>query len=596
MDPTEETFKSDEKAMQTLINVSSETMILIDVEGRFLTINKSGAERLGKTQKELIGTSMYDLFSLKLKKARKARVEEVIRTKRLVRFFDERKGIIFDNSLYPLFDSSGNVIKIAIFGRDITKQQQIEQELKDSEARYRFIFDQGPVGIGLINNEYFWIKANPRFCEMLGYTEEELKTFRWNDITHPDDLKKDIQQAEQVFKGEIPFFTTEKRFFKKNGEIIWVSLTPTAIKDDNGKILYALGMMLDITEKKTAEVNLQKAFSQIKKLKDQLAIENIYLKEEIKSEHGFDIIIGNSLPLNYVLQRLKSVAPTDATVLVEGETGTGKELIARAIHNESLRKNKPMIKVGCAALSSSLIESELFGHEKGSFTGANIKRTGRFELADGGTIFLDEIGELSLELQTKLLRVIQEGEFERLGSSKTIKVDVRIITATNRNLATEVRKGRFREDLYYRLSTFVITVPPLRERKDDIHLLVYSFVDQYGKKMGKRIKTIPRSTMKDLEKYSWPGNIRELQNVIEHAIIISEKGVFKIELPVLSGIRQKNKLKLEDVERDHILRVLKKSNWRLAGKDGAAELLGMKRTTLQSRIKKLGIKIKKANP
>jgi PAS domain S-box-containing protein len=530
-----------------------------------------------------------------LKKTRKARVEEVIRTKRPVEFIDERKGIIFDNNLYPLFDSYGNVIKIAIFGRDITKQQQIEQELKESEARYRFIFEQGPVGIGLIDMDYFWIKANPRFCEMLGYTEEELKTFRWNDITHPDDLEGDIQQAEQVFKGEIPFFTTEKRFFKKNGEIIWVSLTPTAIKDNNGKILYALGMMLDITEKKIAEDNMHKAYSQIKNLKDQLNIENIYLKEEIESIQGFENIIGNSLPLNYVLQRLKSVAPTDATVLVEGETGTGKELIARALHNGSLRKTKPMIKVGCAALSSSLIESELFGHEKGAFTGANTTRIGRFELANGSTIFLDEIGELSFKLQAKLLRIIQEGEFERLGSSKTIKVDVRIITATNRNLEAEVRKGRFREDLYYRLSTFVITVPPLRERKDDIRLLVNSFLDQYGKKMGKRIKSIPRSTMKNLEKYSWPGNIRELQNVIEQAIIISDNGVLKIELPALSGTHQKDKLKLEDVERDHILNVLKKTNWRLAGKGGAAELLGLKRTTLQSRIKKLGIEIKKAN-
>lgn len=473
---------------------------------------------------------------------------------------------------------------------------RIEQELKDSEEPYRFIFEQGPVGIGLINNDYFWIKANPRFCEMLGYTEEELKAFRWTDITHPDDVKRDIEQAGQVFRGEIPFFTTEKRFYKKNGEIIWVSLTPTAIKDNKGKILYALGMMLDITEKKTAEANLQKAFSQIKNLKDQLNIENIYLKEEIKSIHGFENITGNSLPLNYVLQRLKSVAPTDATVLVEGETGTGKELIARAIHNESLRKNKPMIKVGCAALSTSLIESELFGHEKGAFTGANTKRIGRFELANGSTIFLDEIGELSLELQAKLLRVIQEGEFERLGSSKTIKVDTRIITATNRKLEAEVRKGRFREDLYYRLSTFVITAPPLRERKDDIPLLVNSFVDQYGKKMGKRIRAIPRSTIKKLEKYSWPGNIRELQNVIEHAVIISEKGVLRIELPGLAGIYQKDKLKLEDVERDHILKVLKKTNWRISGKEGAAELLGMKRTTLQSRMQKLGIEIKKTKP
>jgi PAS domain S-box-containing protein len=340
MDQVKKNPKSDRKALQALMNASTETSILIDAEGRFLTINKCGAERLGKTPEELIGTSMYDLFSLKLRKVRKARVEEVIRTKKPIRFFDERKGIFFDNNLHPLFDSSRNVIQIAIFGRDITKQQQIEQELKDSEARYRFIFEQGPVGIGLIDRDYFWIKTNPRFCEMVGYTEEELKTFRWSDITHPDDLERDIQQVEQVFEGEIPFFTTEKRLYKKNGEIIWISLTPTAIKDNNGKIFHVLGTMMDITDKKTAEENLQKAFSQIKNLKDQLDIENIYLKEEIKTLHGFEHIIGNSLPLNYILQRLKSVAPTDATVLIEGETGTGKELIARALHNESLRTMK----------------------------------------------------------------------------------------------------------------------------------------------------------------------------------------------------------------------------------------------------------------
>lgn len=590
---TKKAVRSGKEAMQVLMNASTETTILIDTEGRFLTINKFGAERLGKSTEQLIGTSMYDLFSSSLKEQRKARVEEVIQTKKPVRFFDEREGIIFDNNLYPLFDSSGNVIKIAIFGRDITKEQQFEQELKDSETRYRFIFEQGPVGIGLIDKDFFWIKANPRFCDMLGYTEDELKTLRWTDITHPDDLKRDVQQAEQVFKGELPFFTTEKRFFKKNGDTIWVSLTPTAIKDNNDKILYALGMMLDITEKKIAEENLQKALSQIKDLKDQLDIENIYLKEEIKSIHGFENIIGKSLPLNYVLQRLKSVAPTDATVLVEGETGTGKELIARAIHNESLRKNKPLIKVGCAALSSSLIESELFGHEKGAFTGANTTRIGRFELADKSTLFLDEIGELSFELQAKLLRVIQEGEFERLGSSKTIKVDVRIITATNRNLEAEMKKRNFREDLYYRLSSFIITVPPLRERRDDIPLLAKYFIDQYSKKMGKRIRATPRSTMKNLEKYSWPGNIRELQNVIEHAIIISEKGVLKFDLPAYSDIRHQEKMKLDDIERDHILKVLNKTNWRIAGKGGAAELLGLKRTTLQSRMKKLGIKMKK---
>ncbi len=316
------------------------------------------------------------------------------------------------------------------------------------------------------------------------------------------------------------------------------------------------------------------------------------LKEEINLHNNFDKIIGQSTSLNYVLHRLEQVAPTDATVLIQGEKGTGKELFAHALHGASSRKKNPLIKVGCASLSTTLIESEFFGHEKGAFTGADKQRIGRFELANKSTIFLDEIGELSLELQAKLLRVLQEGEFERLGSSKTIKIDVRVIVATNRNLEEEVNQGRFREDLYYRLNTFKLTVPPLRDRNDNIPLLVRFFVEKLGKKLGKMIRSIPKTSMRKLENYSWPGNIRELQNTIENAIIISENEILKVETPGSSILSKKGKMKLTDIERDHIIEVLKSTNWRLGGSGGAAELLDMKRTTLYAKMKKYEIERK----
>ena len=353
----------------------------------------------------------------------------------------------------------------------------------------------------------------------------------------------------------------------------------------------AIGKVLISTmRRREAEIKLRDSFDEIKGLKERLEQENIYLQKEIKVQKSFDTIIGQSTSLKYVLYRLEQVAPTNATVLIEGETGTGKELFAIALQKASALKNKPLIKVGCAALSPTLIESELFGHEKGAFTGANEKRIGRFELADGGTIFLDEIGELSLELQAKLLRVLQEGEFERIGSSKTMKVDVRVITATNRNLEEEIKQGRFRQDLYYRLNVFVITIPPLRERSDDIPLLVKFLVDKFENKHKKKIKNIPRSIMRNLENYSWPGNIRELENVIENAVIVSDKGILKVETLGTSGVPIKSNMKLEDMERDHIIQVLESTNWRIDGKGGAAEKIGLKRTTLNSKMKKYGIK------
>jgi formate hydrogenlyase transcriptional activator len=336
------------------------------------------------------------------------------------------------------------------------------------------------------------------------------------------------------------------------------------------------------------------AHAEIKELKEQLSREKLYLEDEIRSERGFEEIIGRSSAIRGVLRKIEIVAPTDSTVLICGETGTGKELVARAIHERSPRNSKAFVKLNCAAIPTGLLESELFGHEKGAFTGAIIQRIGRFELANHGTAFLDEIGEISLELQPKLLRVLQEREFERLGSTRTIKTNARLIAATNLNLAACVEKRTFRADLFYRLNVFPIDVPPLRERPEDIPLLVRHFVCHFARRMNRVIDTIPSETMETLVRYSWPGNIRELQNLIEHSVILSPGSVLRAPLADLQssyvvnqeGNRRKT---LEEAEREHILSALKETKWVISGPRGAAGRLGMNRSTLQFRIKKLGI-------
>ena len=334
---------------------------------------------------------------------------------------------------------------------------------------------------------------------------------------------------------------------------------------------------------------LKSAFKKVEDLKDRLQQENIYLREEVYLRHQHEEIIGKSEPVIEMLSRAEQVAETDATVLIQGETGTGKELLANAIHRLSRRKDRTMIKVNCAALPATLIESELFGREKGAYTGAMSRQIGRFETADGSTLFLDEIGEMPLELQAKLLRVLQEGQFERLGSPKTINVDVRIIASTNRDLAKAVREGTFREDLYYRLNVFSITVPPLRDRTEDIPLLVWAFVKELESSMGKTIHKIPKNSLDTLKQYDWPGNVRELKNQVENAMIVTKGKTLQIRPPVDPSSTVQKSLKLEDVERGHIKDVLNKTSWRVSGKNGAADLLGLKPTTLESRMKKLGI-------
>jgi PAS domain S-box-containing protein len=352
-------------------------------------------------------------------------------------------------------------------------------------------------------------------------------------------------------------------------------------------------LLREIDERKSTETALRSANAEIKDLSDRLRAENIQLQQEVSRENNFGEIIGQSNAISYVFFRVEQVAPQDATVLLLGETGTGKGMIARAIHSRSARKDRPMITVNCSSLPANLIESELFGREKGAFTGANARQIGRFELADGGTIFLDEIGEMPLELQCKLLRVLQDGEFERLGNPRTIKVNVRIIAASNRNLEEEIRGGRFREDLFYRLSVFPITISPLRQRKEDIPLLVQYFVGKYNKKIGRKIETVSKETLNALQKYHWPGNVRELENVIERAVITSQGPVLQV-LDRFDTFRdpggEQDVKALADLERDHILQVLKKTGWRIEGGKGAATILGLNPSTLRARMRKYGLR------
>jgi len=372
--------------------------------------------------------------------------------------------------------------------------------------------------------------------------------------------------------------------------IRWIEHVCQPVTDNKGHSIGFRASNRDITPRKQAELELKETYKEIEQLKNHLEAESAYLQNEIKLEHNFDNIIGQSEGLKYVLHRVEQVAATASPVLIMGETGTGKELVVRALHKLSRYGKRPLVKVNCAALPRELIESELFGREKGAFTGATTTQAGRFEIAKGSTLFLDEIGELPFELQAKLLRVLESGEFERLGSSRTLHSDARVIAATNRVLEEELRAGRFREDLWYRLKVFPITVPPLRERPEDIPLLAKWFVDQFIRKMGKRVAEIPKRTMEMLQSYPWPGNVRELKHAVESALITSQGKKLNFELPKIADTALSDFKSFEEMERDYILQVLKAKNWKIGGENSAASTLGMHVNTLRGRMKKLGIK------
>ena len=487
--------------------------------------------------------------------------------------------------------------------------EHIFQEMFDSVREPLLVLD---LGLRVVRaNQAFYQAFKVKPDETVGAVIYDLGNRQW-DIPKLRELLEEILPQNTKFHDfevEHEFETIGPKIMHLNARRVHGTSNEThlillAIEDVTEREYYKRNLEI-LVQKRTAELNLTKeeavksknlaesALSEIRRLKERLEAETTYLQEEIKSEYNHEHIIGKSNEINYVFYKVEQIAATDTNVLVLGETGTGKELVARAIHGLSSRKNRPLIKMNCAALPSNLIESELFGHEKGAFTGAHTRRLGRFEIANGATLFLDEIGELPLELQPKLLQVIQNGEFERLGSSATIKVDVRIIAATNRNLEEEVLKGRFREDLWYRLNIFPITVPPLRDRLGDIPLLVGFYVNKISKRLGKSIEQIPFGVMDALQEYHWPGNIRELENVLERGVISSSGPKLRLVDDLTQTCSKHQSMvsrTLEDVEREYIVRVLEQVKWKVSGQNSAADILGLNRSTLRARMNKLNIR------
>jgi formate hydrogenlyase transcriptional activator len=469
---------------------------------------------------------------------------------------------------------------------DISDKKAATIALQESEKRFRMLVEQA--GDAFFIHDYLGriLDVNLRACETLGYDRDELLQMSISDVDLEIAKEKHKQRYWDSLQSE-KHITFEGTHQRKNGSTFPVEVRLGRV--DLGDQPLLLSLTRDVTERKKSENKLKKAFKEINELKNRLEEENIYLRREVEIRYRHKEIVGESQAIKKVLMAAERVSKENTCVLIAGETGTGKEILARAIHNLSPRNGRSMIRVNCAALPGSLIESELFGREKGAFTGAASRQVGRFEAADNSTIFLDEIGDLPMELQAKLLRVLEDGTFERLGSSKTVNVDVRVIAATNHDLAELVKNDMFRRDLYYRLNVFPIVVPPLRERREDIPLLVWAFVNEFSQSMGKSIKSIPKKIMKDIQDYHWSGNVRELRNVIERAMIMSVGSTLRIEKLQLDATAVDHSMNLEDVEKNHILRVLEGTGWRISGKNGASGILGLKDSTLRSRMKKLGI-------
>ncbi len=474
------------------------------------------------------------------------------------------------------------------------------EALVRSEERFRDLFEEAPIAYVHEGLDSRFIEANRTAMRILGLKPEEIAGMTGKSLVpnKPEAQRRLSGWLDSMGRGTATKGTLLELRRKDDGKPVWIQCWSSPAPDGS----YTRTMFVDVTDRVLME-----------REKARLEAQNTYLLEEIKETHNFEEIVGQSRALAEVIEKVKLVASTDSSVLILGETGTGKELVARAVHSNSERRNRPLVKVNCAALPVGLIESELFGHEKGAFTGATGRRIGRFELAHGGTIFLDEIGDMPPDVQAKLLRVLQEHEFERVGGSNPIKVDVRVIAATNRDLLRSVSERIFRQDLYYRLNVFPIQVPPLRDRREDIPALVHYFVRRFSLKIGRKITRIQRETMERLVNYAWPGNVRELENVIERSVILSRASELEVApgaLPETAGVvhmparahtragepahEDKNlsvasPQSIDQVERNHILEVLMRTNWRIEGSEGAAALLNLNPSTLRSRMKKLGV-------
>jgi PAS domain S-box-containing protein len=595
-------LKENEAQLGAIISSVLDGIVTVDESQRIVLVNAAAEKLFHYSAAELLGQPLDRLISERFREAHRQRIREFREksTPRRLGLMGELYGVTSNGEEFPIESSISHVELngqkfYTVILRDITELKQAVDELRQSQERFGKVFRANPQPMSLTTlAEGRYLEVNESFLAVSGYLREEiightsLELAIWETKEAREDFIRQINRSGSIVNVETRLHT------KDGGTRVLLS---SAEKLDIAGQQCLLIASSDVTERVANQRALQAALAELQELKNKLEAENIYLQEELKLDPTFGEIVGKSEPIRQLLFEIQQVAPTDTTVLITGETGTGKELVARAIHGASARKNKPLIKVNCGALSPTLIESELFGHEKGAFTGAVARKLGRFELASGGTIFLDEIGELPAELQVKLLRVIQESEFERLGGTKTIKTDVRIMAATNRNLRVEVDKGSFREDLWYRLNVYPINVPPLRQRKEDIPMLVEHFVSSYARKFGKTITSVMPREMENLQRHAWPGNVRELANVIERAVIHTQTETLQV-VDRFEPPEQRpptSPKTLEEVEREHIINVLENTGWRIEGPYGAAKILGLNPSTLRTRMLKLGIQRSRLN-
>ncbi|HVN70893.1 MAG TPA: sigma 54-interacting transcriptional regulator, partial [Desulfomonilia bacterium] len=586
----EENLLREKKFTEDIIEAIPSVFYVYDESGKFLKWNKNIERISGYSSEELYNSNLMDHIEVSDQNNIAEKTREVFQTGRTSGYAtvvtkDRRRIPYFFTGLKTNINNKDYLVGVGI---DLADLEEAKKALHESEERLSLAAASADAGLWSLDIQTGRILVTQKALELHGVAPETELTFEGLlNIIHPED-RDNVGQAVQNAMQLADMARIEYRIILSDGRIRWLFSLGRPHSGTSGESDRLMGVSIDITDRKFMEEQLRDRLQEIERLKEQLEKENIYLREEVSLlfEHGD--IVGESKAIRRVLSSVEDVAPTDSTVLILGETGTGKELLARAIHNMSKRSERPLITVNCASLPPSLIESELFGREKGAFTGAMTRMAGRFETADGSSLFLDEIGELPYDLQSKLLRVLETGTFERLGSTKTIRVNVRLIAATNRDLTAAVKEGKFRKDLFYRLNVFPIVIPPLRERTEDIPDLIWVFVRQYEKELGKRIEGISQKSMEALIRYPWPGNIRELKNVIERAMIVSKK-TLDVLLPDSSAQDEPAENNLKDMERRHILSVLKSTGWRIAGKGGAAEKLGLKRTTLNNKMKALGI-------
>jgi formate hydrogenlyase transcriptional activator len=588
---TEPKLLPDEEELRRIIDLIPQTIVVLNPGGKAIYANRVALEYTGLSLDEMRADDFRD---------------RVFHPEDVQRLHEERQkglsgSVPFENEqrargkdgkyrwflirYNPLIDERGNVVRWYATGTDIEYRKLAETKLRQEERELRQLIDFLPQHVLVLDKDGTLLQVNKTMLDYKGFALEEMKgggtRERINRDVHPDDLERVQNERSAGLSRGVPF-ETEKRLLGKDGQFRWFLFRYNPVLNEAGDIVRWFATATDIEDRKQAE--------------DRMRNEAVALREQIDRDSMFEDIVGSSEALRKVLRQVARVAPSDSTVLILGETGTGKELIARAIHKRSKRADRAFIGVNCAAIPISLIASELFGHEKGAFTGATQRRLGRFETANGGTIFLDEVGDLPPEIQIALLRVLQEREIERVGSNKSISIDVRVLAATHWDLEALVAEGRFRQDLLYRLSVVPIQMPSLHERTEDIPLLVEYFIGRFGKKAGKKFRTIDKKTVRLFESYQWPGNVRELQNVIERAVILSEGDIFSVDetwlkrqAPQSAGLTAALNKALHRQEKAMIEAALAESGGRVSGPGGAATKLGIPRPTLDAKIKRLGI-------